>query len=867
MGGVVGHVHHQLSSHTTSRGGCIEHQFKPDVALNYLELASHLRPTSNIGSVLASSSSILLGDADGASELNIALRSGRYQLPQEFFFRKARLKLDVLNMVYMQKWFLRFKTLHYMLLDSSPQLGYNFMAVLETIIVIPESCCVNIIQRMRHDLNKNWDTWLQPLSTHGLGRAGGLRKSITTSNLILMHSDSLRSFDALRDRYRACTSDKGAEKHIQMMPVDIVPAKRNVHLPGDPAKYLYPNMLGIADSLHIFWNGFEIACKNSTIFKAFEDILSAVCAFASDSELMRKMRAVCCEDDEAMAAHFYTKATVRIDWRWESMLKALDTAGPMWGPLQQKFDQQKLLSSEAGSMMKNTKVKNLGLVLQEQDFMARKEMFHVIGKIISKYAGLMEICDCHKELWATRNNFKKRQKLMSSALDRPSCVWQGRRLPWFISEGYNELMADLSRCTSQAMQDELVKLAPDKRATLLEASEAMRSALKDYYAADFAYLFHVPHIIIGVFYCAQGGGVARARELITIALAEVDAVVEAGKVHTLDRLTRKCLIGLASQRADAERFRDGVSDNLLDFPSFYVFLQEYALASGVSRAIEKVHADIKRIGSYKWNINPPYLSALCREKDHLKRLRDDIEFKKFCIDSWFMRRLVERVLHLRTSSSSLKPLSWWKKIKIIYQCTIDDNYGDISSQQAGYQEFVARTQEEHAPHLQIHDCEKMVVQYLKSMFQPGIFYTMPSDLFNMCLADEVSADVDSSGCVKACLEGALMDDVEFDSSSAVAFMVMNNRPESRNIMHQQHLSKSLTSISVKRYILKTSAAHQSRVIVMTDDDSTMQSSLLNLAGIITNIGRTVRETRRWIRYNNKVLMLWVHQTCNQYNSE
>jgi len=170
------------------------------------------------------------------------------------------------------------------------------------------------------------------------------------------------------------------------------------------------------------------------------DVLTSIIAFASDTQLMRKLRATCCGDDPATQAAFKTKATVHIDWRWESMCRALDIVVPMYKPLLVSFNKDTLLKTESEkSILTSSKVKNCDEALRTPNVEIMAEGYRTIGKVIAKYAGELEICDCHRTLWNVGAGFKKRRRLMADAIGVRTCIWQGRRLAWFIFVGFSEL--------------------------------------------------------------------------------------------------------------------------------------------------------------------------------------------------------------------------------------------------------------------------------------------------------------------------------------------------------------------------------------------------------------------------------------------
>ena len=168
-------------------------------------------------------------------------------------------------------------------------MGYNLLGVIEDAVKIPEACTLSLLRRIELDLNGHWDSCIQALSSLGLGKANVVKKTLNTCNLTLMTVQSFADFDIKRALYRGSTTDMGIESKIHDMPVDVIPELRSKYDKRDPLAYMYPNMLGVIDMLHILWGAFETACKENALFKDFLDNLTALVAFASDTQIMRKM--------------------------------------------------------------------------------------------------------------------------------------------------------------------------------------------------------------------------------------------------------------------------------------------------------------------------------------------------------------------------------------------------------------------------------------------------------------------------------------------------------------------------------------------------------------------------------------------------
>ena len=492
--------------------------------------------------VLAASAEIFFG-TEGRS-LAAKLRARQIPVPGLNQHRISKLRLDIMSMRFQQQTFLRHTEVVYQLVDSSPQLGWNLLGVIEDAVRVPEECTVNLLRRVELDLNSHWRTQIEPLSSLGLGRSGAVKKAVTTANLLLSKVSTEEDLDRLRDQYRGCTTDRGVESSNCDMPLSILPRRSHVVCrPENPDSYLYPKSLGIIDSLHILWGGYEETLKASDGFKDFKDVLHAFTAFASDSMIMRKM-VLLCQDDPVSAKNFTTKATIAIDWRWESMSKALDTIIPMWPALKAKFDMNALLQSDSTKgMLTQSKIRDCKQALDQMpQFVILAECYRHVGRIVEQAAGRLEVCDCHQELWQPGRGWKRRRAEMAKALPHAAkpdtCVWMGRRLAWWIAVGYKDFQTSILHATSPCLQELLASLPPIEKGTIASLMASMRTQLSQYYEANCSYLFHGVRFAIGAYHCTQGGSVERSREILTMVLAEVDALVRENRLHQLDRMTR-----------------------------------------------------------------------------------------------------------------------------------------------------------------------------------------------------------------------------------------------------------------------------------------------------------------------------------------
>ena len=153
-----------------------------------------------------------------------------------------------------------------------------------------------------------------------------------------------------------------------------------------------------------------------------------------------------------------------------------------------------------------------------------------------KYAGLLETCDCHAQVW--QRGLKRRRRLteMRKDIDSTQCCWQGRRLAWWVATGFNEFLEELRNSTSPLLQKILLDVDSQTRATLVTTLEEFRTSLLGSTCRD-EYLFHPPFLAIGAFYCTQGGTIAKSQAILKDCLDEVAKAIADGKHDKLERNT------------------------------------------------------------------------------------------------------------------------------------------------------------------------------------------------------------------------------------------------------------------------------------------------------------------------------------------
>ena len=140
--------------------------------------------------------------------LRLQLQSPLAQLPSYWSLQHARVKLDLLNILYERKLANEWCYLRYIMVDSSPQCGRDYLCCIEERIRLPKG---NFSSQYwcNFDLNSGFEKREMQLSTLAGGHATHVKKSLNFINIVRMESGALPVFDDKRAEIKCITTDQG----------------------------------------------------------------------------------------------------------------------------------------------------------------------------------------------------------------------------------------------------------------------------------------------------------------------------------------------------------------------------------------------------------------------------------------------------------------------------------------------------------------------------------------------------------------------------------------------------------------------------------------------------------------------------------
>ena len=229
-----------------SGGGATGGHWSGKGMLAILRFTQHMRPGASLQTVVADAFRLFHSAEDVAS----AIETGIIKVPSISVLWKAKVQLDMLNILFQRTLIRKHYILRYYLLDSSPVFGRNFLAVREDRLLLPAEAKFNTLIQAQVNINSLFETRLLPISTLGAGHSSGLKKAWNLANILVMESACDENFDEVRSSILGITSDQGAERAVADESVHILSAYQSKSYAGSQG-FIFPRALIMLGHMHL----------------------------------------------------------------------------------------------------------------------------------------------------------------------------------------------------------------------------------------------------------------------------------------------------------------------------------------------------------------------------------------------------------------------------------------------------------------------------------------------------------------------------------------------------------------------------------------------------------------------------------------
>ena len=94
---------------------------------------------------------------------------------------------------------------------------------------------------------------------------------------------------------------------------------------------------------------------------------------------------------------FKSYSRVDVDWRWETLQKALEQLIPLWEPLKEVYDMSQLMGHEDGKSEAGL-LREVDAALKTPLFLEFSELVRVQGVLLDRFCHALEGCTCHADV-------------------------------------------------------------------------------------------------------------------------------------------------------------------------------------------------------------------------------------------------------------------------------------------------------------------------------------------------------------------------------------------------------------------------------------------------------------------------------------
>ncbi len=120
---------------------------------------------------------------------------------------------------------------------------------------------------------------------------------------------------------------------------------------------------------------------------------------------------------------------------------------------------------------------DVATALENTEFDTYSAMFSCHAVAVENYAQELEVCDCHAHIWQQKKSFQTRTAEFQAQTGHTTCVFKGRRGPWFVQKGLKALLDKFPSATSMEFERSLASIPEQKQADILTERQQLRSRL------------------------------------------------------------------------------------------------------------------------------------------------------------------------------------------------------------------------------------------------------------------------------------------------------------------------------------------------------------------------------------------------------
>ena len=797
-------------------------RFEAPTLLKFLKFHAMLKPGTNIRSALALAASLLGDDPTFVENASVV------DIPAKNTLRRAQVKVDLSLMLWSRHlWGHGYQATTCLLADSSEQNHYDYFCQRSDSIEIPPN--LKDDERAQLDVRLHFRRSILPLAVVGYGETDLPHKVRAMLHVARLMTGSISALDAWRLSIRGMCTDQGAERGLCDIPFIADPShvsqvlsdyqeKKIPMLCSEPSTFFFPKAVLITGPLHIVWNAFETAVKQSPSWPNYKETLAAILHLLGHQGLRTRFLETCFDRAEpGERKYFYNWRYNVVDWKWEYMEEVFVRLSSCISTFLLRFDEEKIKAPvdketsadtiAPGCLAKIKLAQSAHLV-----FSARTETLKIFAQAVGQSSRWFGGCSCHDHIW--RNNLlsereKKRLFEKETGGKVSECVWRGRRGSELARGHWRQMVSNVRRATSSELHIRLCSLDPQERGQLAAEFDRMKVLWCEEMSAKFTYWDAFPHRLFGL-WPADSQSRRRAQAALEM-WEQLPADEKTTKCH---RVTYRLL-----HPASKSRFRpliDKLAQTGIMDPALQNELQEVNMVATYEQRVEEIHARIFQLNhSVGASLKPPSTSARLRWGEHLRCL-SDWQCHIFVVQNWTRRHARELLAFCMDNAQFVRHAPQVDILYAVYHCLPAQLFKNVNEDKLMHNEFQLALQPppptRSAP-------IRLFLEFCRDLFAPGTVVSMPKELLQVAQA-EVAPLLDGDLMLVPYVDGP----GAFDENSLVqeALAVVASDVENPMVLR---MGRNLKDHRFFRVVRKNSA---SRFLLSSDGNANCRVGLVEL---------------------------------------
>lgn len=776
---------------------------------------SHLIKDQDKLDIVCKHAAQLILDPNQSTQVIEHIEQREMPLQKRTTLHRDHITLDVMHMLYRQEEFTRspphIRRRRYLSPDCSPQAGYEYMLVRETVT----------FRDMRNPpTNEFMGTKLEyrkaPMPATVLGKKAG---TLANKWQRLHHVGSLVSgphVDEWRAECAGFVSDQSStERRLPSVPAlhtedgvqRVLQAasaikRRESRFCDVQHLYYFNSMLQVDAHIHIVWNGFERGAKSWEGWVTHEKGLRAIThvlgvRFRCEWFVKHRMQNATSWERKVILSY----DECHINWRWENIEDAEGELVQAWVIFIKYYD-----PADAGckSLADGDHQTNLDIAAANPEFILEICVVACVGKATGRAARWLLGCKCHGDALKAQATYAARKRVMKElGVADGVCFHKGHRGPELALGHYRVLAQNIRECFSP---DLIVMLAAVSREAAARAMAMLNHfALRT--ADEIELKLHemwgsLPHKIVGCFAQVHGEPVHLAKRCAREVIEEASSIDD---LSHAEGVTLKFFDEGSALFHQLNAFASVDSTNICDFKELYIELEDLANIDVTEISIEGDHRTTKRTAEACGGpIKPATMCARLRFPV-VEELLQSPAFVNFVIGNWDKKGNWARVLAHELEPYEVSRLTFAERCAKVYRSGVNEQFDfseHVPKAVSAWADLERNNKKSWPP---VPAPASMIVDYYKNRFVSGVLFSAPR-----ALVDLAEADAELSGAIVPHDVGSLPTFIDIlitimgDRDSAepvvadddVCFTVLNAKPEALHRYTPRHISPNNTSIRI-----------------------------------------------------------------------